>query len=263
MTLDKIPLKTKEEIEKMRIAGHILGSTLQKLKAMSVVGVDHWEVEQAFIEFCEHNNVRPACKNYQPQGYPPFPTGLCLSIDEQSVHCIPEKGRLFKNGDLVTIDTVIEYEGLYVDSAVTFGIGQLPQNKQKMLEVTKLALDETIKLVKPGIRVGDLSNKMQKIAQSNGFSVLTTYAGHGIGKSMHEPPEIPCFGKKGKGPIIQENMTLAIEPLICERKNDLKHINFWQTKTIDNGLFAQFEHTVLVTKNGFEILTLPIIMQNN
>lgn len=251
----KIPIKTEKEISIMREGGAILGNILSDLEDMVIPRLDVWELEERFLELCGSNGVRPACKNYTMPGFPPFPTGLCIGINDQAVHCFPVKESLINEGDLLTIDTVIEYKNYYLDSAITVGVGDLPENKQKLLDTSKKALDETIKKVKPGVRVGVLSNTMQSIVNDEGYSVLRQYAGHGIGKQMHEPPEIPCYGNTDDGPKLKKGMTLAIEPLVCENNYVLDHQNYWETKTVDGGNFVQVEHTVLVTDGGYEILT--------
>jgi len=251
----KIPVKTKEEISSMRKGGAILASMLKELEKMAKPGLDVWELEKRFIAMCKAAKVTPACKNYSMSGFPPFPTGLCVSLNDQAVHCFPEKGKLLKPGDLLTIDTVIMYEGFYLDSAVSFGIGKLTNEKQKLLDTSKKALYESIKVIRPGIRIGNISHTMQNIVEKEGYSVLRQYAGHGIGKHMHELPEIPCYGNPEYGPTVLEGMTLAIEPLVCQKSYVLDHNNFWETKTVDGGNFVQVEHTVLVTKKGHEILT--------
>jgi methionyl aminopeptidase len=251
----KIPIKTEEEIKLMREGGMLLGAMLNDLREEAREGLDVWQLEETFLNLCLKYNVEPACKNYQPSGFPPFPTGLCLSINEQAVHCYPKKGMVLKDGDLLTIDTVIKYQGYYLDSAISFGIGNLSKNKKELLEVALRALKESLSVVKPGIRVGLISQTMQKITEDAGYSVLVDYAGHGIGKRMHEPPEIPCFGFENQGMFINRGMTLAIEPLICENNNLLEHKNYWETKTVDGGNFVQVEETVLVTDNGYENLT--------
>ena len=250
-----IPIKTEKEILIMREGGHILAHILQLLKMELRIGLDVFELEEQFIGLCKKYKVGPACKNYTPSGFPPFPTGLCISVNDQSVHCFPVRGNLLKDGDLITIDTVIEHKGYFVDSAITEGVGNLNKRDIKLLNTTKKALAKTIQKIKPGIRTGVLSHTIQKIVEKEGYSVLTEYAGHGIGKSMHEPPEIPCFGFKHEGPRLKAGMTLAIEPLVCENNNRIKHKNHWVTKTADGGNFVQFEHTVLVTNSSYEILT--------
>lgn len=253
--MQKATIKTKEEIEIMRKAGRILAEVLIELKEMCKPGLDCFELEKRFLELCDENKVNPSCKGYAPMGFKPFPTGLCLSLNEQSVHNIPKQGVKLQEGDLVTLDTVIELHGLHVDHAISFGIDPVSKNVQQLIDVTKEALDRSVSKVKPGKKVGVISNTMQKVVENAGFSVLEDYAGHGIGKEMHEPPEIPCYGNKYFGPKLKAGMTLAIEPLVCEKSNILEHEDVWYTKTTDGGYFCQFEHTVLVTDKGYEILT--------
>jgi len=253
--MHKIPIKTKDEISQMREGGAILGRALSSLKDLAKFDTDIWALENEFMKMCKDNNVTPACKNYVMPGFPPFPTGLCVGLNNQAVHCFPVRGRVLKKGDLLTLDTVIKYNSVYLDSAITFGIGKLPLNKQKLLDTAINALYESIKIIKPGINVGEISHTMQSIVEKEGYSVLKDYAGHGIGTSMHEPPEIPCYGNPDEGVALEEGMTLAIEPLVCEKNNILEHNNYWETKTLDGGNFVQVEHTVLVTNDSYEILT--------
>ncbi len=251
----KVPIKTEKEIQIMREGGKLLAQVLKEMMEMAQASMDCWDFEEYFIEFCRNNGCIPACKGYSQAGLPPYPTGLCFSINEQSVHCYPVRGRKLQNGDLVTIDTVIEYKGYFLDSAVSFGIGNLPKNSQKILDASETALKKAILCIKPGIKSGVISNTIEKTTKKAGYSVLHDYAGHGIGEEMHEPPEIPCFGKPNDGVMLQKGMVLAVEPLVCENSNVLEHNNFWETKTVDNGIFVQVEHTVLVTEDGCEILT--------
>lgn len=251
----KIPIKTKEEISLMREGGAVLGNMLKELEGMVEPGLDVWKLEKAFLSMCKKENVTPACKNYTVPGFPPFPTGLCIGMDDQAVHCFPVKGRRLEEEELVTIDTVIKYNSVFLDSAVTVGVGKLSPEKQKLLDTAKKALNESINVIKPGIRVGMVSSTMQSIVEKEGYSMLRQYAGHGIGRKMHEPPEIPCYGDPEDGPILKENTTVAVEPLVCEKHYTLDHNNYWETRTVDGGNFVQVEHTVLVTKDGNEILT--------
>ena len=160
-----------------------------------------------------------------------------------------------KDGDIVTLDTVIQHKGMFVDHAVTLGVGKLSLQRVKLLKITKKGLDETVKLVKDGIRVGVLSASMEQIAEENEYSVSKDYVGHGIGHEMHEEPQIPCFSSKVLGMTLKEGMTICIEPLYAQGTDKIKHKGYWVCETLDGKDFAQFEHTVLVTKNGFEILT--------
>jgi methionyl aminopeptidase len=250
-------IKTKDEIQIMREAGKILGEILIKLEKTIKPGLDVWKLEKKFLNLCDEYSVIPSCKNYAPYGLPPFPTGLCASINNQSVHCFPKKGVILKEGDIITIDTDIRHKGFHVDSAFSKGVGEISDTRKKLLKTTKRARDETIKKIKAGIRTGVLSNSIQKIVQREGFDVIRDYAGHGIGKGMHEYPEIPCFGSKNTGSKLKAGMTICIEPLVCSKGPTIKHTSPWETQMADGGDFCQFEHTVLVKDHGYEILTQP------
>lgn len=253
--MNKINIKSQDEIEIMRKAGKLLSEILVELKSMINPGLDVWDLEQKFIAFCDKNHVIPACKNYQPDGYPPFPTGLCISINSQSVHCFPHKGTILKDGDIINVDTVITLSGLNVDSAFCAVVGNSSATQEKLVKTANEALNKSIEQVKEGVRIGAISNIMQKTVEKAGFNVLKDYAGHGIGYHMHEDPEIPCYGSKHEGPKLKEGMTICIEALTCSGKDKVKSLNSWETKMEDSGLFCIFEHTVLVTKHGYEILT--------
>jgi len=242
----------------MRNIGRILGNTLLELKEMIRPGLDCIELEKKFLDICEKNEVLPACKGYTPGGMPPFPTGLCVSINNQSVHCYPKKGVILKDGDVITVDTVIGKENLNVDAAFSMVVGkQENQLKTKLIEIAKRALLESTSQVKHGVRIGQISHKMQKIVESAGLNVLKDYAGHGIGRDMHEYPEIPCYGRKTDGAKLSAGMTICIEALVCTGNDRVIYDSAWETRMADGGFFAQAEHTILVTKNGYEILTLP------
>lgn len=253
--MDEISIKTQDEMEIMRKAGKILANMLIELEKEIKPGIDVWILEEKFIEMCEKENVIPSCKGYDAGGLPPFPTGLCLSINSQSVHCYPKQGVILKDGDIVSIDTVIDLQGLKVDSAICVPVGNISQEAKNLIEVTKKTLDNTTVKVKEGIRVGVLSEEMQRTAEGSGFNVLKDYAGHGIGYSMHEDPEITCYGYKEDGPVLKEGMTICIEALVCSGNDQVDNLNAWETRMNDGGLFCIFEHTILVTKDGYEILT--------
>jgi methionyl aminopeptidase len=248
-------IKTKEEIADMKVAGKLLANILNSLKAMIKPGLDVFELETTFISFCKANKVSPACKGYNPFGAYPFPTGLCVSINSQSVHCFPKKGVKLKEGDIVTVDTVIKYKNIHVDSAFATAVGQISPKTQKLLDTTEAALYNAIEEVADDVRIGKISNKLQKTVNKPGFDVLRDYAGHGIGYEMHEWPQILCYGNKNDGPKLKAGMTICIESLCCTGKSKVDNLNLWETKMKDGGLFAQFEHTVLVSDKGYEILT--------
>ncbi len=239
----------------MREGGHILTKILNKLKTMIKPGIDVWVLEEAFLALCRQYRVTPSCKGYNPFNVSPFPTGLCVSINDQSVHCFPKKGLILKQGDLVTIDTAIQYKGFHTDSAFAMGVGKVEAKNQKILETTKKALDDSVKLVSSDVKIGKISNKIQKTLEKAGFNVLRDYVGHGIGKEMHEWPYVPGYGNKNDGPKLKPGMTICIEILACTGKPDVVNTSVWETKMKDGGRWVQFEHTVLVKDSGYEILT--------
>ncbi|HAI62626.1 MAG: Methionine aminopeptidase [candidate division WWE3 bacterium GW2011_GWF2_41_45] len=250
-------VKNTEDINKMRKGGKILAEILSDLKKMLVPGKNCLDLEKEFVKMCRKNDVSPTCKGYAPYGMPPFPTGLCLSINNQSVHCFPRKGVVLEDGDVVTVDTVINYKGLNVDAAFSTIVGKEDSKlKKKLVDTAEKVLYETISEVGPGVRIGRISNKMQKIVESQGLNVLKDYAGHGIGREMHEYPEVPCYGDINDGAKLLEGMTICIEALICTGSDSVVNVSEWETCMEDGGYFAQAEHTILVTKDGYEILTL-------
>lgn len=248
-------IKNENEIEIMRGLGKILSSMFDEMEKMAKPDTDVFDIEQVFIEMCEKSNVNPSCKNYSEGGLPPFSTGLCLSINQQSVHCSPKKGVILKEGDIVSIDTVIDFNGLYVDSAHCYPVGKVSEENEKLIKTSKRALDSAISKVKDNVKIGLISHTLQKTVEQQGFNVLKDYEGHGIGYSMHEYPGIPCYGDKHFGPKLKEGMTVCIESLVCQGNDAVKNLGGWETEMADSKNFCTFEHTVLVTKNGFEILT--------
>lgn len=253
-------VKNTNEINIMRNLGKTLGSMLDELYNVIGDGTDSWDLEDKFIDLCKKNKVRPVCKGYAPEGMVPFPTGLCLSINSQSVHCYPKKGVKIVNGDIVTVDTVIGAEGLNVDSSFCKIIGPCAEPiKKRLCETSYTALYSSIEEIKDNGRVGQISNKMQKVVESRGLNVLKDFAGHGIGSEMHEYPEIPCFGPQNSGAKLFAGMTVCVEALICTGRSDVVNTSIWETRMADGGYFGQFEHTVLVTEESYEILTLNSI----
>lgn len=250
-------IKTKTQILAMQEGGKILRSILKKLKAMIKPGLKTMDLEIEFLRLCEEAKVVPSCKNYQTHGLPPFPTGLCISINDQAVHCYPQKGQTLEEGDSIAVDTVISFKGMHVDSAFSAVAGESDSETERFLEVTKMASSAGIKQAIAGNYVGDISYAIQTIMQLAGFNVLRDFVGHGIGTSMHELPDIPCYGKKGQGMKLQKGMTLAIETLACQGDPDIDYPgpDAWQTRMADGKKFAIFEHTVLVTDKEPIILT--------
>ena len=256
-----IQIYSKDEIEVLREGGELLFRILSALKEKAVDGVDTFTLNQYALELCEKHDAKPAFLNYKPHGAPrPFPGALCLSINDEVVHGIPnEKNRVLKNGDVVVLDMGILYKGMYTDSAVTAVIGGDDKNPvgAKMIEVAEKALYAAIDAVKPGIRTGTVGHIVEQTVKTNSkFSIPHELGGHGIGKTIHEDPFMPNFGKKGEGPILREGMVLAIEPILTEKKPHLKVLKDGYTYvTVDKGLSVHVEHTIVVTEDGAEILT--------
>lgn len=234
----------------MRICGKILAETLQNLKKAAQPGTTTAQLNDLCLQLCEKNNVTPTFL-----GYKDFPAAICTSVNNQVVHTIPNEKPL-EDGDLLSIDCGITLNGLITDSAISFIIGENPE-AEKLLKTAKKALQAGIDQVKPGNKVEDIGFAIQNIVQKAGYHIIKHLTGHGVGRKLHEPPVINNFGKKGKGPALVPGMTLAIEPIIGVGTGQTKTLeDNWTIVTQDNSLAIQVEHTVLVTPQGNEILTL-------
>lgn len=236
------------QINAMKEGGKILSSILNSLKSKIKVGLDIYDLEIEFLNLCEKYNAIPACKGYVAGHLPPFPTGLCIGINDEAVHGYPIKGRILKNGDLISVDTCIKYKGYHTDSAFTIGVGEISKENERFLNTAQLASTMAIKEAISGNRIGDISHVMESIMKMAGYDVLYDYVGHGIGENMHQAPDIPCFGDKGKGEKLKKGMTIAIEALCAQGIGDVESINKndWPTRLVDGKNFAIFEHTVLI-----------------
>jgi len=244
-------LTRREDLEKIRRSGRILGNVLEKVKTLLAPGVSTAFIEEVVREFIVRCGARPAFL-----GYRGFPAALCISINDEVVHGIPGK-RIIRSGDLVSIDIGVEFEGFYTDAAFSIVVGDSHPVARRLVEVTKKALYAGIRRALPGNRVGDISHAIQTTIEREGFAVVRDLVGHGVGKSLHEDPQIPNFGQKGQGAILEEGMVLAIEPMANERGYRVKILeDGWTVVTEDGGLSAHFEHTVLVRKGQPEILTV-------
>ena len=253
---NKRNLKSKSEIRTMRESGKILAGILQLLASKVKPGISGDELEEMAEKEVKKYGVIPSFKNYViSRDITPFPSIICLSINNEIVHGFPF-GKIIKEGDIVSIDSGVKYEGFHSDSAVTIGAGKMSEKAQKLLEVTKESLYKGIAKVEVGNRIGDIGFAVQEHAEENGFSVVRSLVGHGVGRSVHEPPDIPNYGNENSGLKLCQGMTFAIEPMINEGVYDIKGCNDgWTIKTADGKLSAHFEHTVAVMENGCEILT--------
>lgn len=247
--------KTPEEIELINEGGKILRDILHRAAAMAKPGVSTLEIN----DFAEREIIkaggRPSFIGYGSRKNP-FPAGLCTSINDAVVHGVPSAEDILQDGDIVGLDIGMEYKGLYTDTAITVAVGKVSKTAEQLIEVTRKALENAIKQVKPGNTIGDIGYAIETTAEAAGFSTVRDLVGHGVGYAVHEEPNVPGYGKAGKGIVLTENMVLAIEPMFCEHKpNIFFDTDGWTIRTHDGGLAAHFEHTIAVTKNGVKILT--------
>jgi methionyl aminopeptidase len=251
-------IKTKDEIEKMRQGGKILGQVLKQLAKEVKPGTSTKALNTQAEELIKQAGARPAFKGYSMSGLKPFPCALCTSINEEVVHGLAVPEKILKEGDIVGLDLGLIYQNMYLDSAITVPVGKISKEAKQLISMTKKALELGIKQVKLGNTTGDIGFVVQEYVEKKGLSVIRELVGHGVGKSVHEPPQIPNYGSKGTGEALKPGMTIAIEPMVALGDWRLKFsANDWPVNTKDGSLSAHFEHTVLVTDKGHEILTLP------
>ena len=252
-----IPIKNKDGIAKMREACAIAATVLEQLKPLVRPGVTTQDLEEAGRDWIARLGARSACYGYQ-HGSRRYPAHTCISVNDEVVHGIPSLRRILREGDVVSLDIVVWHDGYVGDNAYTVPVGPISPLVEKLLRVTREALDLGIKQAAVGNRIGDVSSAIQQYVEGNGFSVVRDMVGHGVGVSMHEPPEIPNFGKRGSGERIKPGMTLAIEPMVNAGGYKTKTLSDgWTIVTADGSPSAHFEHTVLTTDRGPEILTIP------
>ncbi|TFB14707.1 type I methionyl aminopeptidase [Filobacillus milosensis] len=242
--------KTPREIELMRQAGKIVALTHQELKPHIKAGVTTKELDQIAEKFIRSMDATPSFK-----GYNGFRGSICVSVNEELVHGIPSD-RALKDGDIISIDIGANYQGYHGDSAWTYAVGDIDEKTQQLLEVTETSLFEGLKQVKPGNRLSDISHAIQSYVEPYGFTIVREYGGHGIGQNLHEDPHISNFGPPNKGPRMKKGMVLAIEPMVNLGERYVRTLSDnWTVVTDDKSNCAHFEHTVVVTDDGYEILT--------
>ncbi len=247
-----IIIKTQREIEIMRKAGRIVAGAHELVKKHIKPGISTLELDKLVYEYILSCNAIPAFK-----GYNGFPASICTSVNEEVVHGIPSSSVRLKDGDIISVDIGAVFDGYVGDGAKTYPVGQIDSEKQKLIDVTRQSFYEGIKYAKPGFRLSDISHAIQTYAESFGFSVVRDFVGHGVGKKMHEEPQIPNFGSPGKGPRLQKGMVLAIEPMINAGKYHVSILNNdWTVVTLDGKPSAHYEHTVAITDGEPELLTI-------
>lgn len=245
-----IVLKSAREIENMKAAGKLLASVHKELLKLIKPGVTTWEIDQFVEGYLKKHGATPEQKGYRNYQY-----ATCASINDEVCHGFPRNEAL-NDGDIVTIDMVVNLNGALADSAWSYAVGNMSEQSQKLLDVTKESLYRGIAASVPGNRVGDIGHAIQSYVEAEGFSVVREFIGHGIGSVIHEKPDIPHYGLPGKGPRLKEGMVFTIEPMvnIGEWKTKMDD-NGWTARTVDGKLSAQYEHTIAITKDGPVILT--------
>ena len=246
-----ILIKTASEIEKMRRSGQALHQVHEAVRLFVVPGASTMDLEKVAAAKMDELHALSAFK-----GYRGFPAVLCTSINDEVVHGIPSDKRILAEGDIVSVDCGVIVDGFYSDSAVTYAVGTPSAATKKLLEVTQAALERAIQQAQVGGRLGDISATVQEMCEGEGYGVVREFVGHGIGKSMHEDPQVPNFGTRGKGPRLKAGMVLAIEPMVNAGGAAVKVLpDGWTTITVDGSYSAHFEHTVAITKDGPRVLT--------
>ncbi len=246
-----IALKTAKELEKMRQAGMIAASALQQAGKMCRPGVSTYEIDRQVYRHIVSFGATPSFLHYQ--GYP---ASACISVNDTVIHGIPSKEEILKEGDIVSIDIGAYYQGYHGDNAATFPVGKISEEAEKLLKVTKNSLLSGIRQAIVGNRLGDISHAVEETVSAEGFGIVRDFVGHGVGKELHESPEVPNFGKAGHGVRLSAGMVIAIEPMI-NLKGDGVYIldDSWTVKTQSGSLSAHFEHTIAITEEGPQILT--------
>ncbi len=252
-----IPIKSPDAIKRMRESCAIAATVLARLKEQVRPGITTYDLDQIGRDLIASFGARSACHGYQLHSRR-YPAYTCLSVNEEVVHGIGSLKRILRDGDIISLDVVVEYNGYIGDNALTVPVGAIAPRAAELLKVTAEALALGIKQAQVGNRIGDISHAVQVFVESHGFSVVREMVGHGVGREMHEEPQIPNFGRKNSGEKIKAGMTLAIEPMVNLGGYQVKTLgDGWTIVTTDGQPSAHFEHTVLTTDSGPEILTLP------
>jgi methionyl aminopeptidase len=252
-----VTLKTPEEIEKMRVAGRLASEVLDYITPYVKPGVTTGELDRLCHDYMVNvQGTIPAPLNYTPPGHVPYPKSICTSVNHQVCHGVPGD-KVLKNGDVVNLDITVIKDGWHGDTSRMFMVGEVSIQARRLIQITYESMWVGIAQVKPGATLGDIGHAIQKHAEGHGYSVVREFCGHGIGDKFHEDPQVLHYGKPGTGMKLQQGMTFTIEPMINAGKKDIRQLgDGWTIVTKDHSLSAQWEHTVLVTETGFEVLTV-------
>ena len=251
-----ITYKDEAGINGMRVACRLASEVLDFLTPHIQPGITTLEIDRLSADYMKMQGTRSATIGYQPSGYPPYPAHLCTSVNQVICHGIPNEKKVLKDGDIVNIDVTVIKDGWHGDTSKMFIVGKPKPGSERLIQITQECLYKGIELVKPGARLGDIGHVIQQHAEKHRYSVVRDYCGHGIGKVFHEDPQVMHYGKPGTGMELQEGMTFTIEPMINQGKYHTKLLpDGWTVVTKDHKLSAQWEHTILVTSDGYEVLT--------
>ena len=252
-----VNIKSSEEIEKMRVAGQLAAEVLDYITPHVKAGTATGELDRLCHDYITRvQNAVPAPLNYAPPGYQPYPKSICTSVNHVVCHGVPGDKKL-RPGDIINIDITVIKDGYHGDTSRMFYVGQPAIQARRLCEVTYECLWRGIEMVRPGAHLGDIGHEIQRHAESQGYSVVREFCGHGIGKKFHEEPQVLHYGRHGAGPRLETGMTFTIEPMINAGKQDIRQLaDGWTVVTKDHSLSAQWEHTVLVTDSGYEVLTV-------
>lgn len=246
-----IVIKNKAALEKMRVAGRLLATMMSEVGEKVIEGVTTFEIDEFVEKKMRKAGLRPVCK-----GYGGYQHATCISLNDAVIHGVPSQKVVLKSGDFVKIDVAGSHKNYCADMTRYFFVGQVDEIVKRLAAAAQRALDAAIDEITPGKRVSDISKRVQREVEALGFGIVRDFAGHGIGKNLHEDPEVPNFAEAGQGPILCEGMTLAIEPMITQGSHAVRKMeDGWTIKTVDGGLAAHVEDTVAVTSDGAEILT--------
>ena len=244
--------KSSREIALMKEAGRVVGLVFKTLEAQIKPGMSTLDIDSIVEKTMLENGCIPAEK-----GYYGYPASACVSVNDTLIHGIPSNKIIIREGDIVSVDIVATYKGYSADACRTFKVGTLTERAHRIVDITKQDFFEALKAVKVGNHIGDISETIQKFVESHGYNVVREYTGHGIGAHMHEDPSIPNYGKAGTGPLITPNIALCIEPMVLEGRKDVRTLgDGWTVKSKDGKLTAHYENTVIVTNDGYEIITM-------
>ena len=252
-----ISIKSAADIEKMRIAGRLAAELLDYITPFVQVGITTAELDKLCHDYMVNvQQTIPAPLNYAPPGHTPYPRSICTSINQQICHGVPGDKQL-KNGDIVNIDVTVIKDGWHGDNSRMFYVGTVAPHARRLCEITYQAMWHGIKMVRPGALLGDIGHSIQKFSEAQGYSVVREFCGHGIGRNFHEEPQVLHYGRPGTGVQLQSGMVFTIEPMINAGRRDIRQLgDGWTIVTKDRSLSAQWEHTVLVTDDGFEVMTV-------